>query len=90
MLIEIRIKNKVVDILLLDKEVVLAKSTIVEEHQLSEKLLLVIDELLMENGLTSKDIAKMTLQSDMGDNFTTHRIALTVTEAFNWGKTVDN
>ncbi len=90
MQIEISIKNKVVEIFLLNKGAVLTKTAITEEYQLSEKLLPAIDALLAEKGLSSKDIAKMTLQSDMGDNFTTHRIALTVVNAFNWSKAVDN
>ena len=33
-----------------------------------------------------ENIEKMTLESDMGENFTTHRIAKAVVEAFNWAK----
>mgnify|MGYP001148860645 CR=1 FL=1 len=84
MIIEIKIENKVVTINLLDKEVVLDSVAITEEHRLSEDLLPIIDELLKKHSLEAKDIEKMTLESDMGENFTTQRIAKAVVDSFNW------
>lgn len=86
MIIRVKIENKVVTINLLDKDVILDSVTITEEHRLSEDLLPTIDELLKKNGLETENIEKMTLESDMGENFTTHRIAKAVVEAFNWVK----
>ena len=82
--IQIKIENKVVTINLLDRKKILDKVIISEEHRLSEDLLPTIVELLKRNKLTTQDVKKMTLKSDMGDNFTTHRIAASVTNAFNW------
>jgi len=84
MIIEIKIENKIVSISLLDKETVLGSVTIIEEHRLSEDLLPTIDGLLKKHSLEAKDIEKMTLESDMGDNFTTQRIAKAVVDSFNW------
>lgn len=82
--IEIRIENKIVEIILRDKKTILDKISIIEEHRLSEDLLPAIDNLLKKNKLAPKDIAEMSLQSDLGENFTTHRIAKAVANAFNW------
>lgn len=86
--IEINIENKIVIVSLLDKKVekrtVLDNIIISQEHRLSEDLLPTIDKLLKRNKLEAKDIAKMTLKSDIGENFTTYRIAKAVADAFNW------
>lgn len=87
--IQITIANKIVTINLLDKKKIIDSVIITEEHRLSEDLLPTIDSLLKKNNLETQDITKMTLQSDMGDNFTTHRIASAVTNAFNWEKKLD-
>ena len=86
MTVEIRIKNKIVTINLLNKDAILDSVTITEEHRLSEELLSIVERLLKRNGLETENVDKMTLVSDMGENFTTHRIAKAVVEAFNWAK----
>jgi hypothetical protein len=88
--IEIKINNKVVEIFLCDGGIVVSSAIIAEEHRLSEDLLPEIDKLIISAGLSVRDIEKMVLQSDMGENFTTQRIALTVVQAFNWSRAVDN
>jgi tRNA A37 threonylcarbamoyladenosine modification protein TsaB len=88
--IMIKIENKSVEVFLLDGESVLDKFSVAQEHRLSEELLPGIDKMLAINDFTVKDIDGMRLQSDMGENFTTHRIAMATMNAFNWGKTVDN
>jgi len=82
--IEIKIENKVVEVRLMEKKTVRNKIVISEEHRLSEDLLPTIDKLLKKNKFEPKDIEEMTLQSDLGENFTTYRIAKAVTDAFNW------
>ncbi|KKR21106.1 MAG: hypothetical protein UT50_C0013G0009 [Candidatus Moranbacteria bacterium GW2011_GWA2_39_41] len=82
--IQINIENKIVTINLLDKKKVIDDVTITEEHRLSEDLLPTMVALLKKNKMTTQDVKKMILQSDMGDNFTTHRIAASVANAFNW------
>lgn len=88
MIVGIKIENKVVTIDLSDKDVVLDSTIIKEEHRLSEDLLPTIDGLLKKNGLEAENIEKMTLESDIGENFTTHRIAKAVVDAFNWAKSM--
>lgn len=53
-----------------------------DERNLAERLLIEIDRLLKRNDLTTRDIKKMRVQSDQGENFTTTRIARTVAEAW--------
>ena len=57
-----------------------------EERQLSEKLLPSIEKLLKKNKLATKNIEKIEVQSDLGDNFTTYRIARSVAEAWNFAQ----
>jgi hypothetical protein len=82
--IQIKIENKLVEINLLNGKKTIDNITIAEEHRLSEDLLPTIDKLLKKNKLETKDIAEMTVKSDMDDNFTTPRIAKAVANAFNW------
>lgn len=86
MIIEIQIENKQVTLLLKDKMKVVDSFAFPEERRLSETLLAEIDKLLKKNKLKLADIQKMTVQSDLGDNFTTTRIAKTVAEAWNWSQ----
>lgn len=84
MIIAIKIENKIVSIGLADSGKVLDEAVLSEERRLSEDLLPSIDDLLKKNDLEPKNIEKMTLESDMGENFTTYRIAKAVVDAFNW------
>ncbi|MDP1884077.1 MAG: hypothetical protein Q8L10_01795 [Candidatus Moranbacteria bacterium] len=87
--IRIKIENKVVEIGLWEGEKFLDKVAIAEEYRLSEDLLPAIDNLLKKNKLEARNIGKMVLESDLGDNFTTHRIAAAVANAFNWAIKLD-
>lgn len=88
MRIEIKIKNKTVSVLLKKGEGVLDELKILEEHSLSEKLLPVIGEMLKKHSLEPEDVEKMELESDLGENFTTYRIAKSVVEAWNFGNSL--
>lgn len=77
-------KDTKVELLLKNKKNVLDSYKFEEEYQLSEKLLPNIDKLLKKNKLKTSDIKKMTVKSDIGDNFTTYRIAKAVADAFNY------
>lgn len=90
MYIVVSIKNKTIKLSLMDENVIKDSILISDEHKLSEEMLPAIDELLKKNGIAVKDVEKMALDSDLGENFTTHRIALTVVKAFNWTRAVDN
>lgn len=84
MIVEIKIENKITTVRLLKGESVLDEIAITEEHRLSEDLLPAIDGLLGKNRLSTGDVDEMVLKSDLGENFTTYRIASAVVNAFNW------
>jgi len=86
MIIEIKIEERQVELILKDKKNVLDSYKFEEEYQLSEKLLPNIDKLLKKNKLKVSDIQKMTVKSDIGDNFTTYRIARAVSDSFNFAR----
>ena len=85
MIIEINILDKQITLLLRDKKNIVDSFNFPEERQLSEKLLPSIDAMLKKNKLKPADIKKMTVKSDLGDNFTTYRLAKTVADAWNYG-----
>lgn len=87
--IVLEIKENEINLLLKDKKKVIDEIGWKERLDLSEKLLVVIDELLVKNNLKTKDIDKMVVKSDISDNFTTVRIAKTVAETFNFSKIVN-
>lgn len=51
------------------------------DRNLSDLLLINIDELLRKNKLTPLDIDRYTLRSDIAENYTTYRIAKAVVNA---------
>ena len=80
----IKIKDRVVELVLQDGKLILDTHKFPDEYHLSEELLPEIDKLLKKNKLTPADIKKITVKSDLGDNFTTCRIAKAVANAWNW------
>jgi FAD synthetase len=84
MTIEILINKGVVALLLRKKQKTMDSLIFSEERRLSERLLPEIDKLIKKNKLAPTDIAKITVKSDLGPNFTTYRIAKTVAESWNW------
>lgn len=86
MLIKITIKNQEVKISLLTvkENKVIDEIIFREERNISEKLLPSIDKILKRHKLVSKDINKIDLETDLGESFTTYRIAKATVEAFNW------
>ncbi|HCP08953.1 MAG TPA: hypothetical protein DIT25_04110 [Candidatus Moranbacteria bacterium] len=84
MIIEIQIENKQITLLLKDQDKVLDTFEFAEEKQLSERLLPSIDEMLAKNSLGAENIEKIEVKSDIGENFTSYRIAKTVAEAWNY------
>lgn len=84
MIIEIQISNKQITLFLKDKKNIVDSLDFPEERQLSERLLPAIDKLIKKNKLKTEDIEKITVESDLGDNFTTCRIAKTVANTWNW------
>lgn len=82
MKILLEIKAGWIKIILKNKKNILDEVSFLEERNLSEKLLPTIDKLLKKNKLQPQDIADFQVVSDLGENFTTYRIAKTVAEAF--------
>jgi len=82
MKILLEIKAGLIKIILQDKKNILSEMSFLEERNLSEKLLPVIDKLLKKNKLQPQDIEDFQVRSDLGENYTTFRIAKTIAEAF--------
>ena len=82
--IKIIIKNQEVSIRLLKNKTILDRLNFEEARNISEKLLPAIDKILRKNKLTAKEIKKFTLDTDLGESFTTYRIAKTLEKTFNW------
>lgn len=83
MIVEIKIKDRTVELILQKNRQVLDTHKFPDEFQLSEELLPEIDKLLKKNKLKPADIKKITVKSDLGENFTTCRIAKAVANAWN-------
>lgn len=84
MVIKIKIKDRTVELVLQEGKRVLDTHKFPDEFRLSEELLPEIDKLIKRNKLEPKDIKKITVKSDLGENFTTCRIAKAVANAWNW------
>jgi tRNA A37 threonylcarbamoyladenosine modification protein TsaB len=78
------VKNREIIISLKEDSRVLDEIIFCDEHNLTEKLLPKIDELLRKNKLQIADIKKASVFSDSPDSYTTPRIAKTVVNSINW------
>jgi hypothetical protein len=81
--IEIKLENKIIEISLKDGRKVLDSLSFDEKNNLTENLLPSVDELVKRNKLQIKDIQKITTQSDLAEQFTSHRILKTIERTFN-------
>jgi tRNA A37 threonylcarbamoyladenosine modification protein TsaB len=86
MVIIIKIKDRTVELVLQKNRKVLDTHKFPDEYRLSEELLPEIDKLIKKNKLEPRDIEKITVKSDLGENFTTQRIACAVANTFNFVK----
>jgi hypothetical protein len=82
----IKIENKTIKIALKKGKDVVDETNFTDEHNLMERLLLEIDQLLKINKLSILDVSRAKVVSDTPDSYTTARIAKAVTGAINWGK----
>ncbi|MBU2028590.1 hypothetical protein KJ761_01715 [Patescibacteria group bacterium] len=82
MKILLEIKAGWIRIILKDKKNILDEMSFLEERNLSEKLLPTIDKLLKKNKMQLQDIQDFQVISDLGENYTTFRIAKTVAQSF--------
>lgn len=85
-IIEIKLKERVIEIYLKEKRKVLDMLTFPEQGDLTEKLLLLVDKIIKKNKLQLKDIQKITTKSDLKENFTSYRILKTIEKTFNFFK----
>lgn len=72
-----------------DKKNLLDKLSWSGNLNLSEKLLVKIDNILIKNNLKPSDIDEISLKSNISDNLTTIRIAKIVAKTFNFAKSVN-
>lgn len=85
MFLQLIIKNNQVTLKLKDKRKAVGTRVFPADQNLSELLLVEIDVLLSENKLTTSNISRYSLRSDIAENYTTYRIAKSVINALNWG-----
>ncbi|MFA5961567.1 MAG: hypothetical protein WC848_02720 [Parcubacteria group bacterium] len=86
MQIIIEIKNKITKLILKDGQKTVDEVVFGAEENISEKLLPNFDVLLKKNEFTLEDIANVEVETDLGDTFTSRRIAEAMKNAFLWTK----
>jgi tRNA A37 threonylcarbamoyladenosine modification protein TsaB len=86
MQIIIEIKNKITKLILKDGQKTLDEVVFGVDENISEKLLPNFDVLLKKNKLTIGDIDNVEVETDLGDTFTSRRIAEAMKNAFDWTK----
>lgn len=79
----IEIKNKVIRLLLRNNKKIIDEIVFAQEENISQKLLPFFDELLKKNKLTKNDISKVEVDTDLGDTYTSRRIAEAFANSFN-------
>ena len=84
----ITIKEKKIRLVLQEKKREIGFVIVADERNLAEKLLPEIDKLIKRNKLIAWGVAKVRVESDQGDNFTTTRIARATAEAWNRARSV--
>jgi len=82
--IEIDINDKKIKLLLKEGNRIIDSIFWKEDRNLSQKLLVEIDNLLTKNRLDSSDIKKMEVKTGISEKFTTVRIAKVVANTFNF------
>jgi tRNA A37 threonylcarbamoyladenosine modification protein TsaB len=81
--ITIRIFNKEVVILLKEGDAILDSAQVPDERNLAIALLPAIDTLLVRNNSTPENLDRMEVETDLGESYTSRRIAEAVANAFN-------
>ncbi|MFZ2226413.1 MAG: hypothetical protein WA064_00785 [Candidatus Moraniibacteriota bacterium] len=86
MIIVIEIKNKETRLILRDGQKAVDEVVFLAGENISEKLLPNFDLLLKKHKLTLEDIDNVEVETDLGDTFTSRRIAEAMKNAFLWTK----
>lgn len=84
MRIIIKIKNKTTKLLLQKGQKTIDEVVFSPEQNISQKLLPFFNEILKRNNLTVDDIKKVEVETDLGDSYTSRRIAEAVKNVFDW------
>jgi len=82
----IEIKNKTTKLILKSGQKTIDELVFAPEENISEKLLPKFDALLKKNKLTLDDIKSVEVETDLGDTFTSRRIAEAMKNTFLWTK----
>ncbi len=86
MIVIIEIKNKITKLILKNNSEKIDELVFEADENISEKLLPNFDELLKKNKLTTQNIDNIEVETDLGDSFTSRRIAEAMRNAFLWTK----
>ncbi len=86
MQIIVEIKNKITKLLLKKDQKTIDEIVFLPEQNISQKLLPFFDEILKRNNLTVADIKKIEVETDLGDSYTSRRIAEAMKNVFDWVK----
>ena len=78
----IEIKNKLTKLLLKDEDKIVDEIIFSEGENISQKLLPNFDRLLRKNKLTVEDIDNARVESDLGETYTSRRIAQAFVNGF--------
>jgi hypothetical protein len=88
MRIIIELKNKTVKLVLKKREKVFDEIIFLQEENISQKLLPFFDEILKRNKLMAGDIERISIDTDLEENYTSRRIAQTFVNSFDYFKSV--
>lgn len=80
--IQLLLKEKNVELVLLDGEKSLDKEKWVDENNLLEKFFPIVDDMLKRNNLNIDDIDDFVLETNIPEGYTTARIAQTIIKTF--------
>lgn len=86
MIVIIEIKNKITKLILKNNSEKIDELVFEADENISEKLLPNFNELLKKNKLTTQNIDNIEVETDLGDSFTSRRIAEAMRNAFLWTK----
>jgi len=85
----VKLETENLELILLEDASEIDKASFYDLKNLSDSLLIKIDEFLKKNNLTLSDINKFDLQTDISDKFTSVKIADVIVRTLNLGKDVD-
>lgn len=84
MQIIIEIIDKDVSVKLSEKKKILDSIHFRDAHNLTDKLLPGIEKILQEHKIRPESLEKVSVKTNLGESYTSARIARTVAAVFNW------